>query len=162
MTQHRRIRPGIYATRPHPANPTTNLRLQGIAAALGNLAGAQMEPDLAKIVLHSLGITVADLKAAGATSPKGQKTDSQRAELEAWLKRHRHKGVQWFEDHDSGASLQRDAFQKFQSATFAGTIPAKPQASPEPPLPYPMPNAPSTRSAPSPAARTSISRRFQG
>ena len=30
------------------------------------------------------------------SSPKGQKTDSQKAELEAWLKRHRHKGVQWF------------------------------------------------------------------
>jgi DNA invertase Pin-like site-specific DNA recombinase len=56
------------------------------------------------------------------SSPKGQKTDSQRAELEAWLKRHRHKGVRWFEDHDSGASLQRDAFQKLQSAIFAGTI----------------------------------------
>jgi hypothetical protein len=122
-----------------------------------------MEPDLAEIVLHSFGLTVADLEAAGATSPKGQKTDSQRAELEAWLKRYRHKGVQWFEDHDSGASLQRAAFQKFQSAIFAGTIPAKPLASPEPPRPYPMPNAPVTRSsAPSPAARTSISRRFQG
>jgi DNA invertase Pin-like site-specific DNA recombinase len=56
------------------------------------------------------------------SSPKGQKTDSQRAELEAWLKRHRHKGVQWFEDHDSGASLQRDAFQKLQADIFAGTI----------------------------------------
>ena len=66
MTQRRRIRPRIYATRPRPANPTTSLRLQGIAAALGNLAGAQMEPDLAEIVLHSLGLTVADLKAAGA------------------------------------------------------------------------------------------------
>ena len=41
-------------------------------------------------------------------------------------------------------------------------IPAKPQAPPEPPRPYPMPNAPSTRSAPLPAARTSVSRRFQG
>jgi hypothetical protein len=40
MTQRRRIRPRIYATRQRPANPTTNLRLQGIAAALGNLAGA--------------------------------------------------------------------------------------------------------------------------
>ena len=64
--KRRRVRPRIYATRPRPANPTTNLRLQGVAAALGNLAGAQMEPDLAAIVLDSLGITVADLEAAGA------------------------------------------------------------------------------------------------
>ena len=56
------------------------------------------------------------------SSPKGQKTDSQRAELETWLKRHRHKDVQWFEDKESGASLQRDAFQKLQAAIFAGKI----------------------------------------
>jgi hypothetical protein len=66
MTQRRRIRPRIYATRRRPANPTVNLRLQGIAAALGNLAGAQMQPDLAAIILDSLGVTVADLERAGA------------------------------------------------------------------------------------------------
>src|SRR6266516_4324277 len=37
------------------------------------------------------------------SSPKGQKTDSQRAELEIWLKRHHYKSVQWFEDHLKGA-----------------------------------------------------------
>jgi DNA invertase Pin-like site-specific DNA recombinase len=56
------------------------------------------------------------------SSPKGQKTDSQRAELEAWLKRHRHRGVQWFEDRESGKTLNRDAFQKLQQAIFAGKI----------------------------------------
>jgi DNA invertase Pin-like site-specific DNA recombinase len=56
------------------------------------------------------------------SSPKGQKTDSQRAELEAWLKRHRHKAVQWFEDRDSAMNLQRDAFQKLQTAIFAGKV----------------------------------------
>jgi hypothetical protein len=53
-------------TRPCPANPTTNLRLQGAAAALGNLASAQTHPDLAAIVLDSLVITVTDLEAASA------------------------------------------------------------------------------------------------
>jgi len=38
-----------------------NHRLQGIAAALGELAGAHMEPDLAAMVLDSLGLTIADL-----------------------------------------------------------------------------------------------------
>jgi hypothetical protein len=66
MVRRRRVRPRIYATRSRPANPTTNLRLQGIAAALGNLAGAQLQPGLAATVLASLGITVADLEAAGA------------------------------------------------------------------------------------------------
>ena len=56
------------------------------------------------------------------SSPKGQRTDSQRAELEAWLKRHRQKGVQWFEDRDSATNLQREAFQRLQAAIFAGSI----------------------------------------
>src|SRR4051794_41064048 len=56
------------------------------------------------------------------SSPKGQKTDSQRAELEAWLKRHRYKGVRWFEDHESATTLQREAFQRLQAAIFAGEI----------------------------------------
>lgn len=56
------------------------------------------------------------------SSPKGQKTDSQRAELEAWLQRHRQKGVQWFEDRDSATNLQREGFQKLQAAIFAGKI----------------------------------------
>src|SRR5450755_3106814 len=56
------------------------------------------------------------------SSPKGQKTDSQRAELEAWLKRHRSKTVRWFEDRESATTLQRDTFQKLQAAIFAGKI----------------------------------------
>jgi DNA invertase Pin-like site-specific DNA recombinase len=56
------------------------------------------------------------------SSPKGQKTDSQRAELEAWLKRHRYQSVQWFEDRESATTMQRDAFQRLQTAIFAGTI----------------------------------------
>lgn len=56
------------------------------------------------------------------SSPKGQKTDSQRAELEAWRKRHGLKSVQWFEDRDSATNLQRTAFQQLQSAIFTGEI----------------------------------------
>jgi DNA invertase Pin-like site-specific DNA recombinase len=56
------------------------------------------------------------------SSPKGQKTDSQRAELEAWLKRHRLKGAQWFEDRDSATNMQREAFRELQAAIFAGKI----------------------------------------
>ncbi len=56
------------------------------------------------------------------SSPKGQKTDSQKAELEAWLQRHRYRSVQWFADHESGATLQREAFQRLQAALFAGEI----------------------------------------
>jgi len=56
------------------------------------------------------------------SSPKGQKTDSQRAELESWLKRQRYKRVQWFEDRESATTMQRDAFQQLQAAIFAGQI----------------------------------------
>jgi DNA invertase Pin-like site-specific DNA recombinase len=56
------------------------------------------------------------------SSPKGQKTDSQRAELEAWLTRHRYTAAQWFEDHESATTMQREAFQRLQAAIFAGEI----------------------------------------
>jgi DNA invertase Pin-like site-specific DNA recombinase len=56
------------------------------------------------------------------SSPKGQKTDSQRAELEQWLKRQRYKGVRWFEDRESATTLQRAAFQQLQAAIFAGQV----------------------------------------
>jgi hypothetical protein len=43
-----------------------NLRLQGIALALGELAGTHLERDLAELVMLSLGITFDDLVNAGA------------------------------------------------------------------------------------------------
>jgi hypothetical protein len=43
-------------------------RLQGIACALGELACAHVEPHLAHMVLDSLGLSIADLEAAGADS----------------------------------------------------------------------------------------------
>lgn len=58
------------------------------------------------------------------SSLKGQKTDAQRAELEAWAKRQRFKNVQWFEDRETGKHLERPAFQKMQAAIFAGSIDA--------------------------------------
>jgi hypothetical protein len=56
----------IPATAAPPPRPPTSYRLQGIAAALGALAREQMEPDLAAMVLDSLGLTIADLERAGA------------------------------------------------------------------------------------------------
>lgn len=41
-------------------------RLQGIAAALAELSRTHMESDLAAMVLDSLGVTVNELRAAGA------------------------------------------------------------------------------------------------
>ena len=54
----------IPATAAPPPRPPTSYRLQGIAAALGALAREQMEPDLAAMVLDSLGLTIADLERA--------------------------------------------------------------------------------------------------
>ena len=64
------------------------------------------------------------------SSPKGQKTDSQRAELESWLKRHRYRAVQWFEDHESGTGihLRRDNLssiaysEELISSTISATL----------------------------------------
>jgi hypothetical protein len=65
-TRRSRIRPRVYVRQPRPANPSTDLRLQGVAAALGSLARDYRQPDLAAMVLDSLGLTLADLKRAGA------------------------------------------------------------------------------------------------
>lgn len=47
-------------------NPFVNLRLQGVAPALAELAGTHLERDLAELVMLSLGITLDDLVNAGA------------------------------------------------------------------------------------------------
>ena len=56
------------------------------------------------------------------SSPEGQKTDTQRVELEAWAKRQRLKNVQWVEVHETGKHFQRPAFQRLQAAIFAGSV----------------------------------------
>lgn len=56
------------------------------------------------------------------SSTKGQKTDSQRVELEAWRTRHRLNAVRWFEDKDSATNLARTAFLELQAAIFTGEI----------------------------------------
>ena len=57
-------------------------------------------------------------------STRQQKTDSQKAEIQRWLKGHglNPKSVQWFEDHESGKSIQRPAFEQLQQAIFSGQI----------------------------------------
>jgi hypothetical protein len=50
---------------PRPAQ-IARYRLQGIGAAPGELSCAHMEPDLAAMVLESLGLSLSDLKQAGA------------------------------------------------------------------------------------------------
>lgn len=47
-------------------NAASRYRYQGIACALGELADAHLEPDLARGVLESLGLSIANLEAAGA------------------------------------------------------------------------------------------------
>jgi hypothetical protein len=67
MPHRRKIRPRL--TSPNGARHArrvANLRLQGIAAACAVLARDHGEPDDAAMVLHSLGLTVADLVTAGA------------------------------------------------------------------------------------------------
>lgn len=57
-------------------------------------------------------------------STHSQKSDSQKAEISRWLKAHGHdlSKVQWFEDVESGMTIQRPAFQMLSDAVFAGTI----------------------------------------
>jgi DNA invertase Pin-like site-specific DNA recombinase len=57
-------------------------------------------------------------------SSRRQKPDSQKAEITRWLQNHgiSGAGVRWFEDTESGITLQRPAFDQLQQAVFAGTI----------------------------------------
>jgi len=57
-------------------------------------------------------------------SSRRQKNDSQKAEIQIWLKRHGIKlsSVCWFEDKESGKTLQRPAFHRMQKAIFDGEV----------------------------------------
>jgi len=57
-------------------------------------------------------------------SSRGQKHDSQKAEISHWLRSQRipRAKVQWFEDTETGTSLKRPAFERLQQAVFAGTV----------------------------------------
>ena len=57
-------------------------------------------------------------------STRQQKTDSQKAEIQRWLKGHglNPKTVQWFEDHESGKTIQRSGFDSLQQKIFSGQI----------------------------------------
>ena len=57
-------------------------------------------------------------------STRHQKNDSQRAEINQWLKNNRIKNsaVRWFEDKESGSTIQRIAFDQMQKAVFDGQV----------------------------------------
>jgi DNA invertase Pin-like site-specific DNA recombinase len=57
-------------------------------------------------------------------SSTSQKTDSQKAEIRQWLKANGFKpsSVQWFEDIETGTTLNREAFQRLQTAIFKGEV----------------------------------------
>ena len=57
-------------------------------------------------------------------SSHSQKSDSQRAEIERWLKAHGHdlENVEWFEDKETGSHLDRSGFIALCEAIFAGTV----------------------------------------
>ena len=57
-------------------------------------------------------------------SSQGQKNDSQRSEIRRWLRGNgiATNTVEWFEDKETGRSLQRPAFNALQEAIFHGAI----------------------------------------
>ncbi len=57
-------------------------------------------------------------------SSSSQKGDSQRAEIERWLKNNGHKldEVQWFEDIETGVTLNRSGFNALAETIFSGTV----------------------------------------
>lgn len=57
-------------------------------------------------------------------SSRHQRPDSQKAEIQRWLRQHRihtHRVV-WFEDTETGRSLKRPAFERLQSRIFTGEV----------------------------------------
>ncbi|MFC1759653.1 recombinase family protein [Planctomycetota bacterium] len=57
-------------------------------------------------------------------SSRSQKNDSQKSEIQRWLKGNGFKKsqVEWFEDKVSGKSLKRPAFDQLQEAIFHGEV----------------------------------------
>ena len=57
-------------------------------------------------------------------STRRQKNDRQRAEIQRWLTNHRIRKslVRWYEDRESGTSLQRPALDRMQRAIFEGEV----------------------------------------
>jgi DNA invertase Pin-like site-specific DNA recombinase len=57
-------------------------------------------------------------------SSHSQKTDSQRADIRRWRIAHGHDPdtVQWFEDKETGTTLQRPGLLALKEAIFAGTV----------------------------------------
>jgi DNA invertase Pin-like site-specific DNA recombinase len=57
-------------------------------------------------------------------SSRGQKNDSQRSEIRRWLRGNgiAAASVEWFEDTETGKTLQRPAFSTLQAAIFQGVI----------------------------------------
>ena len=57
-------------------------------------------------------------------STHSQKSDSQKAEISRWLKAHGHdlSEVMWYEDHESGTTMNRKEFNLLTEVVFAGTV----------------------------------------
>jgi DNA invertase Pin-like site-specific DNA recombinase len=57
-------------------------------------------------------------------SSQNQKTASQKADIRRWLTAHGHDpdSVQWFEDKETGATLQRPSLIALKEAIFAGRV----------------------------------------
>jgi DNA invertase Pin-like site-specific DNA recombinase len=55
-------------------------------------------------------------------STKDQDTGAQRAEIEKWLNVHGLESAIWYEDQESGATMQRPSFQRLQADIFAGKV----------------------------------------
>lgn len=57
-------------------------------------------------------------------SSRGQRDDSQRAEIKKWLDANGidHKHVEWYADRESGTTLKRPEFDRLQRAIFDGKV----------------------------------------
>jgi len=55
-------------------------------------------------------------------STQDQRHAAQRAEIERWLANHQVADVVWFEDKESGATMDRPGIKALQSAIFAGEV----------------------------------------
>lgn len=57
-------------------------------------------------------------------STHSQKSDSQKAEISRWLKAHGHNlnEVMWYEDHETGTTMNRKEFTLLTEAVFAGAV----------------------------------------
>jgi DNA invertase Pin-like site-specific DNA recombinase len=80
--------------------------------------------EIAQTVIQAPGVAIVTIAAYVRVSSRGQKDDSQRAEIQKWLEAN---GIDvgqvaWYADKETGTTLRRPEFERLQRDVFGGAV----------------------------------------